>query len=384
MKKTILSSFILCLLASNLVMGQKCIVNTDLPGTVWRIIKNHNQIDTTGRIMYFYKNYNFEGQTAEGHLYNYGKYSIVDNAFITVHAGSDLANRYQYILINDTLKYKGYYLSSRSGTTEGKIVYELIDEVWVRAKDLMSEDMLSGDCGIKFDADSDLATALAHSAKEGKFVFIDCFTSWCGPCKYLASNVFTQTMVGNFYNKNFINLSINMESPTGKAIAEKYKIRAYPTLLFLNSKGEVEHMTVGASGAKQIVQLGKTALDTTSNMKMLRTKIVREKYDAKMLNSYLSQFQYAPDKNALLDEYFKNKTSKERFSAESWNLFYTYMDDVVSPQFHFFMKHREEYTKKFGIDSVNSKLEGLCYDSVKLALLKKTYPIKQVNKKSKH
>ena len=38
----------------------------------------------------------------------------------------------------------------------------------------------------------------AEAKKQNKIIFIDCYTSWCGPCKWMAKNVFTDKKVGDF------------------------------------------------------------------------------------------------------------------------------------------------------------------------------------------
>ena len=51
--------------------------------------------------------------------------------------------------------------------------------------------------GVAFVHDKTFDQALAQAKQEGKMLFIDCYTSWCGPCKMLASKVFPQTKVGD-------------------------------------------------------------------------------------------------------------------------------------------------------------------------------------------
>ena len=52
--------------------------------------------------------------------------------------------------------------------------------------------------------------ALAEAKKQEKPIFVDAFTTWCGPCKMMSRSVFTEEEVGTFFNENFISLKIDM------------------------------------------------------------------------------------------------------------------------------------------------------------------------------
>ena len=52
-----------------------------------------------------------------------------------------------------------------------------------------------------------LEEAKEIAKRENKLIFIDCYTTWCGPCKMLSKFVFTDPEMGEFYNENFINLA---------------------------------------------------------------------------------------------------------------------------------------------------------------------------------
>jgi len=67
-----------------------------------------------------------------------------------------------------------------------------------------------------------------------KPIFIDVYTSWCGPCKMMSQNVFPLVEVGKAYNVNFICYQVDAEKGDGIEISKKYGVRAFPTYLFLN------------------------------------------------------------------------------------------------------------------------------------------------------
>jgi thiol-disulfide isomerase/thioredoxin len=102
--------------------------------------------------------------------------------------------------------------------------------------------------------------ALAESKRTGKPIFMDAYAAWCGPCKWMARNTFPDPSVGAYYNKNFICVKMDMEKGEGPSLARKFGVRAYPTLLYINSDGKVIKRTEGARGAQDFIQLGKSAM----------------------------------------------------------------------------------------------------------------------------
>lgn len=113
--------------------------------------------------------------------------------------------------------------------------------------------------GIEFFEGS-WAEALELATKENKLVFLDIYASWCGPCKRLKSNTFSDIHVGNLYNDSFINVAIDGEKGEGPLLARKYGVRAYPSLIFVDQNGKLITATKGYHNAQQFLQLGQEVL----------------------------------------------------------------------------------------------------------------------------
>ncbi len=117
---------------------------------------------------------------------------------------------------------------------------------------------LTAEAQIKFQQGS-WADVVATAKKQNKPIFVDAYTSWCGPCKWMSANVFTDKAVGAYFNQNFINYKYNMETGNGPEFARKNGVKAYPTLLFFDKNEKEIHRVLGAKPADQFIKVGKDA-----------------------------------------------------------------------------------------------------------------------------
>jgi thiol:disulfide interchange protein len=101
-----------------------------------------------------------------------------------------------------------------------------------------------------------LEKAKAEAKKKKKKIFIDVFTTWCGPCKEMAKTTFTDAEVGKVFNDKFVNVKMDAENDTdGSLISSNYKVTAYPTLLFLDENGKLIKKLVGKQSKEKLIQV---------------------------------------------------------------------------------------------------------------------------------
>lgn len=160
--------------------------------------------------------------------------------------------------------------------------------------------------GMHFEHGKTWQQVVTQATKEKKFIIVDCFTTWCGPCKYMSSTIFPQKEVGDFYNKNFVNFKLQMDETSGdnaevkslyataKDFEKKYGVNAYPTFLFFNPKGELVHKVVGGGDATMFIEGGKNAMNPAKQYFTLVKKFKEGVRDTGFLKSlaYAAQTAY--------------------------------------------------------------------------------------------
>lgn len=204
------------------------------------------------------------------------------------------------------------------------------------------------------------AELLAKAKKENKMIYIDCYTAWCGPCKWMAKNVFTNDTVADFYNKNFVNAKIDMENGEGIELAKKYGIRAYPTMLFLNANGEQLHRTCGSAPAQGFITCGKNALSPNTQLVTAATNFNSNKTDVAFAGSYFSMLDNACQSyEKEVNDYFASVKKEDLRSRGNWNIIYKYVEDYSSKAFADFEQDKDAYIKLFGTDSVEKKISNV-------------------------
>ncbi|MEI6683786.1 MAG: thioredoxin family protein [Bacteroidota bacterium] len=207
---------------------------------------------------------------------------------------------------------------------------------------------------------------MTMAKSQNKMIFVDAYTSWCGPCKWMAANMFTKDSVADYYNKTFICAHFDMEKGEGPELARTFQVMAYPTLLFINANGELVHKRVGAAQQVQdYIRMGTDALTPGEGFVACLKKFQDGNRDPDFMLKYFDRLQgaYMP-----IDEplalYFSTQKETDLLKRSNWHIIYLYLSDIGSKEFTFLLAHRKEYAKAYTPDSVDAKIYSICFQSL--------------------
>jgi thiol-disulfide isomerase/thioredoxin len=202
-----------------------------------------------------------------------------------------------------------------------------------------------------------VAEILAQAKAEKKPIFIDAYTTWCGPCKWMDKNVFVNDAVAEYFNTNFVNYKLDMEKGEGIEMAKKYEVQAYPSFLFLAADGSVMHRTVGARPAEMFMDVATIAKDPAKNFASYQKKFEGGERSADFMMGYLKVLNEAAlDAGKVAEAYFATQKSDQLLERGNWKLIYENINTVESPTFTHLVKNRDAFAKKYTADSVNNKI----------------------------
>jgi thiol-disulfide isomerase/thioredoxin len=205
---------------------------------------------------------------------------------------------------------------------------------------------------------------LAKAQQTNKPIFVDVFTSWCGPCKQMSSTIFPLDTVGQVFNKNFICYQIDAEKGEGIEIAKKYEVKAYPTYLFIKGDGTPIYRSLGSMPAKNFIEVSKSAMAEMNDPKPIAAwekEYVEKKNDPRFLLDYINKRSKSGLSNTqLFDEYLKLIPEEERYSAVVGKLYLKEGPDMRVNSFayeNFLKNHKKLFmgiTNTFLIDGVTN------------------------------
>lgn len=198
-----------------------------------------------------------------------------------------------------------------------------------------------------------LKEVLSKAKVEKKLVFIDCYTSWCGPCARMTREIFPQKVCGDYFNDIFVSTKFDMEKGEGAELQKTFKCISYPTFVILNADGkEVARLSGASTTAEDFVGRIKAAVDPSCSSDSLK-----KKYEAnKCMQTGLPYAKALYDKgyniSEILDDIYLHSAEFDRYNSE----FLTYFlncTDFRSSMFDRMMFDKEMWNERLGRENVD-------------------------------
>lgn len=102
----------------------------------------------------------------------------------------------------------------------------------------------------------DLHSGMDSARKGNKFVLIDLYTDWCGWCKKLDRDTYTDASVVDLLNNQFVCVKLDAEDGgEGESFARQHKVRGFPCIMVLDASGKVRGTSYGYRSPQDFSEL---------------------------------------------------------------------------------------------------------------------------------
>lgn len=217
--------------------------------------------------------------------------------------------------------------------------------------------------GIRF-FEGNYEAALTQAAKENKILFIDFYADWCGPCKAMEKEVFTDSLIGDYFSQKIVALQINTEKKENKDVVKKYKVSSMPTLAFLRPNGKIISITSGARNVEELLKMAQIATGDALSFEALYDKyksnpadLVTAQQLLKEAPGYVGSLEgidvqkWTVRVNKIFKDYLNRKMAMDTalINATDYQICYKYNPvEQDNPYLEFINSHLDAYTAKLG------------------------------------
>ncbi|MBO9570992.1 MAG: DUF255 domain-containing protein [Chitinophagaceae bacterium] len=127
--------------------------------------------------------------------------------------------------------------------------------------------------GIKWSKALSWKEVLKEAKAENKYIFVDCYTTWCGPCKKMDREVYLNDSVGYYMNSRFVSVKLQMDKSSqddsvvrkwyiiADELGRKYNVNFYPTYLFFSPDGQIVHRAGSFNPPQEFIGIAEKSLN---------------------------------------------------------------------------------------------------------------------------
>lgn len=183
----------------------------------------------------------------------------------------------------------------------------------------------------------EMEAAQKKASDQQLMLFVDVYATWCGPCKMMDQEVYTDPSVATYMEENFVSVRMDGESDYGRIYAAAQELQGYPSMFVFSKNGEPVSRIVGFTPAEELVSSLQGTVEGYKEIQVYQTKYQRGTLEKEEFAAYIASLrEMGNQKEAerLSDEYME-KIMGEKLSDNDIRVVAYHMDleDAWWPEF---------------------------------------------------
>ncbi len=221
--------------------------------------------------------------------------------------------------------------------------------------------------GIQFNSGVSWEQIKEKAKIENKYIFLDCFATWCGPCRKMDQEVYNTEEVGTFTDNHFIAVKVQLDSTKqdnegirswyadAHAIMKEFNVAVFPTYLFLSPDGKIVHRGSSFRAAPEFIKLLQDAIDPERQYYTLLDNFYKEKLSWSKMPELIEGLERNSEKKAAKDvatsyinNYLLKLNDRELYTKGNLKFIGGHVISSQDPGFEYFYIHADKINTLVG------------------------------------
>lgn len=194
------------------------------------------------------------------------------------------------------------------------------------------------------------------------------YATWCPHCNKMKSEVFTDPLVADFFNNNYITAAQDIEKPEAEMFKKDFGVTSFPSFLFIDEKGTLLYSFNGERTPETLIAEAKDAQITEKQLPYLKKQFNADPSNPDKCLAYILTIRKGSDRKAIsgpAHEYLQTQTDKQLVSETNWKIIANAVTDIESREFQYVLKHQQEFATVASEERVARKITNIVTELLK-------------------
>jgi thioredoxin-related protein len=214
---------------------------------------------------------------------------------------------------------------------------------------------------VNFDS-SGYHSVMNNARTEHKPVFYMLYATWCSHCNKMKSEVFKDSTVANFMNKNFICAWQDIEKGEGEFFKGAFGVKAYPTFLFLDENETLLYTFNSEKKIEDFLIEAKNALNPQMQLPYLEKQFNDDFSNGDKCLNYINILKKGSDRkvlNPIAQKYLATQSDAQLVSDTNWKIIANGVNDIESRPFQYVLQHQKEFESIASSKRIQKKIGNI-------------------------